>query len=221
MPFRQYPAVFKFRGGHPALDFCNTVHWRRRPVYRELLIDYGHLVDWARAAAVVSTPEGRQLEQLAAEHPQLSDARLQAARATRDALHDLLAARAAGQTPPEPDRVAVSQAVAEAAAQAELVAGDGHYSLVVPAVTLDTILWRVMLSASALLTGPLINRVGQCQDPRGCGWLFLDTTRNHSRRWCAMDDCGSLDKARNYYRRAKAIAGKEEVAEPGPRAIEP
>ncbi len=206
MPEKQYPAVFKFKGGHAALDFCNTVHWRRRPVYNELLTSYERLIDWAVAGEIVSSSEARQLMNLAAEHPRDAGAQLQTARDLRDAFYSFLASRLAGQSVQPRDRAVVSGAIAEAWGHADLIEHEGHFHLKIQALTLETILRRVMLTAGTLLTTPMLERVGQCQDPRGCGWLFLDTTRNHSRRWCAMDDCGSLDKARRYYHRARDAA---------------
>jgi predicted RNA-binding Zn ribbon-like protein len=38
-----------------------------------------------------------------------------------------------------------------------------------------------------------------------CGWLFVDTSRNHSRRWCDMEDCGNRAKARRHYLRRKQL----------------
>jgi predicted RNA-binding Zn ribbon-like protein len=65
-------------------------------------------------------------------------------------------------------------------------------------------LWPVARSAADLLTSAEeLARVGQCADDRGCGWLFFDTSRNHSRRWCAMKDCGNRAKARRHYRRQR------------------
>ncbi|MCB0153982.1 MAG: CGNR zinc finger domain-containing protein, partial [Anaerolineae bacterium] len=55
-------------------------------------------------------------------------------------------------------------------------------------------------SAAELLTSDRLNRVGQCAG-ESCGWLFLDTTRNHSRRWCEMEHCGNRAKAKRHYRR--------------------
>ena len=215
MPEKQYPAVFKFKGGHPALDFCNTVHWRRRPVYNELLTDYDRLIEWATAGEVVSAAEARQLKTLATERSPDALDRLKTARDTRDALYRFLAARLAGQSAQPQDHAAVSGAVADASAHADLVEHEGHFILKVQVLSLETILRRVMLMAGTLLTTPMLERVGQCQDPRGCGWLFLDTTRNHSRRWCAMDDCGSLDKARRYYHRGRdAAPGKRRASRP-------
>lgn len=206
MPEKQYPAVFKFKGGHVALDFCNTVHWRKRPVYNELLTSYERLIEWAVAGEVVSLSEARHLRKLAANHPREAEGRLRAARNVRDALYRFLAERLSGRPAQQEDHAAVSRAIADAAGHADLVEHDGHFISSVQSLTLETIPRRVMLTAGMLLTTPMLERVGQCQDPRGCGWLFLDTTRNHSRRWCAMDDCGSLDKARRYYHRGRDAA---------------
>jgi predicted RNA-binding Zn ribbon-like protein len=69
---------------------------------------------------------------------------------------------------------------------------------------LDQMLWPVVHDAAGLLTSEELDRVGQCADDR-CGWLFLDTSRNRSRRWCSMEDCGNRAKARRYYERKRVI----------------
>ena len=62
-------------------------------------------------------------------------------------------------------------------------------------------LWPVAHAAQRLLTGPDIHRVKRCA---GCPWLFLDQSRNGSRRWCAMNDCGTHEKIRKYVARRAA-----------------
>jgi predicted RNA-binding Zn ribbon-like protein len=69
---------------------------------------------------------------------------------------------------------------------------------------LDSVLWPILRSAAELLTSERQQRIGQCADDRGCGWLFLDNTKNHSRRWCEMNDCGNRAKARRHYQRSRA-----------------
>ena len=64
-------------------------------------------------------------------------------------------------------------------------------------------LWPIVESAAELLTSERRSRIGQCADDRGCGWLFLDATKNRSRRWCAMGDCGNRAKARRHYLRTR------------------
>jgi predicted RNA-binding Zn ribbon-like protein len=36
-----------------------------------------------------------------------------------------------------------------------------------------------------------------CADA-SCAWLFLDTTRNRTRRWCDMKECGNRNKVRRF-----------------------
>ena len=70
-------------------------------------------------------------------------------------------------------------------------------------MTPERVLWPVVWSAANLLTSRILERVGQCADDRGCGWLFMDLSRNRSRRWCDMKDCGNRDKVRRYYARKR------------------
>ena len=68
---------------------------------------------------------------------------------------------------------------------------------------LDRMLWPIARSAAELLTAPELARVRECAG-QPCGWLFLDASRNHSRRWCSMAGCGNRAKAKRHYERAKA-----------------
>ena len=71
----------------------------------------------------------------------------------------------------------------------------------------DAMLWRLAADASDLLTSPDIDRVRECSGDT-CSWLFLDKSRNRSRRWCDMADCGNRSKARRYYQKRKADSVK-------------
>jgi predicted RNA-binding Zn ribbon-like protein len=71
-------------------------------------------------------------------------------------------------------------------------------------------LWPVVVSAAELLTSPDVERVRQCAR-EGCQWMFLDLSKNGSRRWCSMTLCGSRAKSRRFYhRRRKKAALKSE-----------
>jgi predicted RNA-binding Zn ribbon-like protein len=67
---------------------------------------------------------------------------------------------------------------------------------------LDRMLWPVARSAADTLTSGDLKRVRRCAR-QGCDWLFVDTSKNRSRRWCSMSMCGSRVKAGRYYRRVK------------------
>jgi predicted RNA-binding Zn ribbon-like protein len=67
---------------------------------------------------------------------------------------------------------------------------------------LDWILNPVIRSAADLLISEEFSRIKKCADPT-CGWLFLDISRNRSRRWCDMRDCGNRAKASRFYKKSK------------------
>jgi len=60
------------------------------------------------------------------------------------------------------------------------------------------------LSAAGLYTSDHAGRVRECNNET-CGWLFLDLSKNQSRKWCDMSDCGNVAKARRYYAKQKAL----------------
>ena len=73
-------------------------------------------------------------------------------------------------------------------------------------------IWPVVWDAAALLSSPRRAAVHGCGDGE-CGWMFLDTSRGHTRRWCSMEDCGNRAKARRHYRRTQR--GTEATARRG------
>ena len=90
------------------------------------------------------------------------------------------------------------------------MAGGVAWSWEVDKDALDWPLYPIARSAATLLTSPERARVGECADDRGCGYLFLDTSRNRSRRWCSMEDCGNRAKAILHYERKRQEASEPE-----------
>jgi predicted RNA-binding Zn ribbon-like protein len=74
---------------------------------------------------------------------------------------------------------------------------------------LESVLWPVARAASALLTSADLSRLRECGG-RGCGWLFLDRSRNHSRQWCRMEDCGNVSKVRRFRQRRRRRTRRDE-----------
>ena len=87
----------------------------------------------------------------------------------------------------------VRRAYVEALADAHLRVEDGVAALDWPGDPLSP----VVHSAWTLLTDPDRPPVRVCEG-QGCGWLFLDETRNSSRRWCSGDDCGRRERVRRH-----------------------
>jgi predicted RNA-binding Zn ribbon-like protein len=69
----------------------------------------------------------------------------------------------------------------------------------------------VLRSVAELLTSEDLDRVREC-DSGTCFWLFLDTSKNGTRRWCDMKVCGNREKARRHHDRVKKSAARRKRA---------
>lgn len=182
-------------GGRPCLDFVNTVGgWSGELVLADKLETYSDLVHWAELTgipvSIPSTPNPRKAAEILAR-----------ARALRLSLHRLLNALIEKRTPAPGDLSVFIAEFAGARDHQKLIyeRGKFHWGWN-DAHALEAILWRVSQSAADLLTSPDLDRVRRCAGET-CGWMFLDTTRNHSRHWCDMKDCGNLAKVRRFRER--------------------
>lgn len=194
-----------------SLEFCNTLDWHASAAPEEKLTSYADLVDWARRDGVLTPAQADRLLQTAAADPAAAQAVLQRARDLREAIYRLFTAIAHGRTPPGDDLETLNQALAETLGRRRIERDGQDFTWgwrESEPPPLDRMLWPIARSAADLLTSPHLDRVGQCADDRGCGWLFLDTSRNHSRRWCGMDGCGNRAKARRYYARSRKAAAR-------------
>ncbi len=195
--------------GWLSLDFANTVGWHASTHPEEHLNTYTDLVDWAKKAGILAADGAAKLLQRGAKAPAEAEKTLHAAKKLREALYGILTARTHGQDVPAGDLATVNRAAADLHARSRLVTKDGGFAWELDAGKdeFDSFLWPVVRSALDLLTSPeALERVGQCADADGCGWLFWDTSRNRSRRWCDMGDCGNRAKVRRYYSRKKQQA---------------
>ena len=185
----------KRQSGSVALDLANTVDWRDDPPRRhDHLTDFDALVDWFARVADLDDASVRCLRVGAA--PERARA-LQATVELREALHTLLTPNARHRAATA--AIAITRRAARALASAH---PDGQLPLD-PRIELrapDDLVHRLALDAFALATSPDAERVKTCEG-EGCGWLFLDRSRNQSRRWCDSADCGNRARMRRYYLR--------------------
>jgi predicted RNA-binding Zn ribbon-like protein len=192
-------------GGALCLDFANTAAWHASARPKESLTRYKDLVAWCRrAGAVDAVREGRLLRE-ARRRPAAATAALRRAIGLREVIYRVVVSVMRGRRPDADDLDAFNRALASALRHSRVAPGrrglvwcwddDGR--------TLDGMLGPIVESAAELLTSGRRGRIGQCADDRGCGWLFLDTTKNRSRRWCEMADCGNRAKAQRHYWRTR------------------
>jgi predicted RNA-binding Zn ribbon-like protein len=114
-------------------------------------------------------------------------------------------ARKGSPTPIDLDALRAAYCAALQHARLTPAADGGYVWDWIEAEALDRVIWPIARSAIELLTSPEVARVKECANAAGCGWLFLDRSKNGSRRWCSMDECGSRDKMRRQY--ARRVAG--------------
>ena len=197
-------AILPLIGGPLCLNFTNTAHGRGTAGHTDNLVDYSALIAWSKHAQAIDRGEAETLMTAAARHPRAAEAVRRRAIELRERLHRCFLALNRGGKPEPADLQGINEELTHALPHARLEPDDGGFTWAwddEPA--LDRMLWPIVRSATQLLTAPELPRVKQCAG-HGCGWLFLDTSKNGSRRWCEMEVCGSRAKARAYYARRKA-----------------
>jgi predicted RNA-binding Zn ribbon-like protein len=185
---------WEFIAGHLALDLCNTMSWRLDPARAIDRLGSGPLLaDWFRAATGHPAPAG------------VDDAALAKVRVLRDATSRLVDAHLAGEPVPADDVRIVHAAWRTALGDAR-PSGRLPLTETIDPVTPEGLVSYLALAVGELLRRPDLSALRRCAGA-GCGWFFLDTTRNHSRRWCDPADCGNRARVRAYTDRRRASAG--------------
>ena len=192
--------------GSPSLDFANTVCARGDAIPRDMLGTYADLLAWCRRAGTLPSAEMDQFLRRATRFPAIAARRLAEAKRLREAVHAAFSAHAAGDDIPLQAFDCIRRHVRRAASRRTLApAPDGGVGWAWESVIghLDRPHWPLALDAACLLTDPeRLHRIRVCAGPH-CGWLFHDTTKNGSRRWCSAQDCGNRAKVRAYRQRQR------------------
>ncbi len=200
------PKTLQVKSGWLCLDFANTADWHASEHPQEQLNSYVDFAEWAREVGLLSDRQAGRLKREAEQRADDAAVVLNRAIALREALYRIFSAMAHGLAPKTADLDILNGAITEALTRSRIVqVADGFaWGWNDAGDALDQMLWPVARSAADLLTEPdQLSRVGKCADDRGCGWLFVDTSRNRSRRWCDIKDCGNRAKQRRHYQRMR------------------
>jgi predicted RNA-binding Zn ribbon-like protein len=194
----RHPA-FDFIGGNAALDFSNTLGGLRGGTTHEHLRGYSDLAAWAVQASLLDRRTARSLRRTAKRKPQVSGRVFARSLAAREALYAVFSAAAARENAPTAALDLINGELSAALSRLRIKPIHEGFVWELPGddAALDLPLWAVVREAAELLTS---NRLGQVRECSGdaCSWLFLDTTRNHSRLWCDMRGCGNRAKVRRH-----------------------
>lgn len=192
---------FDFDSGNLSLDFANTKEWHASENPKERLTNYADLIAWGKEAGLISPDEARRLRHLAVDQPGKAATSFEIAIQVREAIYAIFSKHYDGEPIPVNEMALLNSVVREAMSHLQLVPRGGEITWDwVPEIDgANLILWPVARSAAELLTSDKLDRIRECEDERGCGYLFIDQSKNRSRRWCSMDSCGNRAKARRHY----------------------
>ncbi len=196
-------------GGASCLDFVNTLAWATSDSPVDHIGSYRDLLEWASQADLLSADARARLAERAAAMPDVADHVLARAIALREAIRSVMTAAIAGEGAHEGALTVLNGELSLALSRSGLrQSSPGGFGWTWnwhddgDEADLSYPLWPVARSAAELLTSPRLGRVKVCQAPR-CGWLFVDDSRNGSRRWCDSRDCGNRERVRRHYARRR------------------
>ena len=194
-------------GGELAFDFTNTSSGRGSPTHQEHLRSAENVAAWAQHAKLLSPADALWLGEKVARDARFAANFLKRALDLRETIHAIAVEVAARRLAPEPetDRLAKEHAACVARAKLALEGGRYVWSWAPREAPIEAVLGPIALSALATLTQADLTRVKRCEGEK-CGWLFLDTTKNKSRRWCEMEICGNRAKQKRLSARGRGEA---------------
>ena len=205
MPETQSAPKFRFVGGDLSLDFCNTVGGKRGGIAREKLHSLDDFISWAEQRKLLAPDQAESLKLYTARDPSESTALLARAIELREAIFRIFFSAARDRKPAPDDMARLNAELSTSLCRLRIgSANDGKgfaWQWADEQLEPEHLLGPIARSAAELLVQPdLVAKIHQCEGDN-CGWLFMDCSKNHSRRWCDMSDCGNRAKVRRHRKR--------------------
>jgi predicted RNA-binding Zn ribbon-like protein len=194
----------KLAGEELSIKFVNTVAWRLRDPVEERVASPEAVLKWLLDARLVDRSSFLTIKARWKRAPREGKAFFEAAVELREAIYSLFVALIEDKKADSAATGVLNMHLAGSMRNLALISSQKglEWKTSSGAIAPEALLRPIAWSAAGLLTGPRAQRVKQCQDERGCGWLFIDESRAQNRRWCSMGDCGNLAKSRRHYLRA-------------------
>lgn len=189
-------------GGTLCFDFVNTIESRKKFPQHDYLFDYGETLKWCERQSDFEQGYIRDLRTQYNRDPKKSEAVLKKIIETRKILYGLFSAMALHKTPDSGLIKLFNHQLTEMLAGLRLDFHGTHHTISIPFNAEDFYdpLKHIMYSGYHVLLNEDPNRIKECAE---CGWIFLDKTKNNTRKWCNPLYCGSRTKSRRYYQRKK------------------
>jgi predicted RNA-binding Zn ribbon-like protein len=194
----------KLLGGELCLDFANTVGWHDSDDPKEWLNTYSDLMLWGKHAGMLTDKEAQKLIDKASKRTSEAKRILEKAIQLRETIYRIFSSLIGKSQPIDEDLSILNSFLSDAMGRSRVIRTKEGFSwgFHTGKGSLDWVLHPIARSTAELLASDKLQRVKKCSGPY-CGWLFLDTSRNRSRRWCDMKDCGNRAKAKRHYHRKR------------------
>lgn len=197
--------------GKLCLDFVNTVDWRNSKTRKkEMLHDFSALISWSKQNGILEDKTAQILFKKALKQPNKAKQVYEKTIELRELLYRIFSSMVTTGQAPSHDLSIFNKYLADSMGKSCCLIPSANgfaWSFCSETDSMDLFLDPIIKSAADLLVSPHLKRVKQCADD-ACGWLFMDKSRNSSRRWCSMKDCGNRAKAHRHYLRKRQ--GKKE-----------
>jgi len=186
------------------LDYCNTRYWRGMDAPTETLQDFNAWRRWLHDAHAIDGATAASLQAWHDGDPAAAQRLFDDALAVRESLYRLFRAATDGALPAaEARQLAAWLAAAPARASAVLTGSPRGWRVPMVAPSVSELLAPVLWSAADLALARGAAPLRCCANPQ-CRWLFLDTSKGATRRWCAMSACGNRAKVQRHAQRQRA-----------------
>jgi len=196
------PPQFDLIAGSVCLDFVNTLDDRHTKP-KELLERYDDLIRFGEDTGLLEPGQVKRLVKRSADDPDQAQEALRRTRDLREAIQDVFWAIINDRPVPAAALAKLNADVQKASEHLRLVPNNGGFEWRFEDRNhLDSVLWQIARSAADLLASDQLPFVRACSS-KECEWFFLDTSKNHHRRWCDMKRCGNRAKVRRFYARNK------------------
>jgi predicted RNA-binding Zn ribbon-like protein len=207
-PKRRAPRFELISGDAICLDFINTRDDRFSDQSKELLEDYVDLARFAEDTGALSPSHVDRLIERSPLAPEDARGSLVAAIRLRESMYAVFSAIILKKPVPAGALFTLNQHVQTAARHLQLApknknaAGRFEWRFEETPLDFDAPWWPLARSAGDLLASEQLQYVRACES-KTCQWFFLDTSKNHRRRWCDMKLCGNRAKVQRFYARQK------------------
>lgn len=200
----EYGGTYKVIGGELCFDFANTVSWRNREIPHEWLNSVENLATWCQLVGIFNEVESRQLiKELSISHGTI-EKNLSLLQEFREVIFRLFSAIANNETPLKKDIKYLNNFASQRIGARKITYNKKafFFELESTLTLFDKIIHKVFYSVTHMATHMDLSRANKC---KSCEWLFYDKSRNRSRRWCVMEDCGNRNKVNSFNTRQRTF----------------